>query len=652
MKHPLCILSLLALASALSSVASAADDGDSALNDAVRAAVAEAGPSVMRIETFGGLEKVGDVLIGSGPSTGIAVGEDGYVLCSAYSFAQQPTSILVTMPSGKRAAAKVIARDHSRMLVLLKVNSEEKLQPAEPVARTEMTIGQTAIALGRTFDSDTPNVSVGILSATNRIWGKAIQTDAKISPSNYGGPLIDLHGKVLGILVPMSPQGEGALAGAQWYDSGIGFAVPLAEVLPHLDTMKRGEDLHPGKLGVSLSGKDNLSQPVQVAAVLPGSPASKAGIEKDDVIVEVAGQKIRWLAQLKHALGPRYAGEELAITVKRGDENIETSVTLAGDVPAYDTPFLGVLPMRGGNGKGVAVRYVYPKSPAEEAGLKAGDLIVRCQEQDVDSADQLRNMVGTHDRKTGPLAIELERDGKAVRVAVEPGSLPEQIPDPLPAAHSLDESPQPGAAIGLVPIKVPEIANDAFAFVPASYRPDLPHSLIVWLDAPGEFDKERIEPTWGGLSEKHNSIVLVPRASNVDAWQPTESEFVRKAMDEVIDKYNIDDDRVVVGGYQAGGTFAAIVATAHPDAVRGIALVDAAPPARASLPTSDPVQRLSVFVSASDKSKHKAQVKQAVEALRTNKIPVSVLSPTPEPAPLDGQQREHLSRWVDSLDRI
>ena len=197
-------------------------DVESDLTDAVRAATKIAAPAVLRVETFGGLEKVGDVLVSSGPSTGLAISEDGYVLCSAYSFVQQPTSVLVTLPSGKRAAAELIARDHSRMLVLLKVNSEEKLTPAEFVSRDEMQVGQTAIALGKTFDAKTPNVSVGILSATHRIWDKAIQTDAKISPSNYGGPLIDLHGRVLGILVPMSPQGEGALAGAEWYDSGIG----------------------------------------------------------------------------------------------------------------------------------------------------------------------------------------------------------------------------------------------------------------------------------------------------------------------------------------------------------------------------------------------------------------------------------------------
>ena len=75
-----------------------------------------------------------------------------------------------------------------------------------------------------------PSVSAGILSATNRIWGKAIQTDAKISPANYGGALVDLAGRVQGVLVPLSPNHREDAAGVEWYDSGIGFAIPVDDV--------------------------------------------------------------------------------------------------------------------------------------------------------------------------------------------------------------------------------------------------------------------------------------------------------------------------------------------------------------------------------------------------------------------------------------
>src|SRR5438067_1026544 len=136
---------------------------------AIRAAVDVVAPAVLKIETIGGLERVGRVLVSTGPTTGLAISEDGYVISSAFNFVQQPSSILVTLPSGKRAPAQIVARDHSRMLVLLKVNASETLTVAKPAPKDEITIGQWAIAVGRTYDQTEPNVSVGVVSATNRI---------------------------------------------------------------------------------------------------------------------------------------------------------------------------------------------------------------------------------------------------------------------------------------------------------------------------------------------------------------------------------------------------------------------------------------------------------------------------------------------------
>ncbi|MCA9267503.1 MAG: PDZ domain-containing protein, partial [Planctomycetales bacterium] len=399
---------------ALSSVAAQAADSQTELAAAVRAAAADAAPLALRIETFGGLEKVDDVLLGSGPTTGLAVDADGYLLCSAFSLAQQPTSILVTLPSGKRVAAHVVARDHARMLVLLKVNSDEKLPVPVAVPRREMRVGQTAVALGRTFDVDQPNLSVGIVSAVNRIWGRAIQTDAKISPANYGGPLIDLQGRVLGVLTPMSPQGDGELAGAEWYDSGIGFAVPLADVLERLPQMKQGHDLHAGKLGVSLASADDYAEKIEIAAVLPGSPAAKAGFRKGDRIVGLDGKTLSLQTHLKHELGARYAGDTVAIALARGKERIETIVELVADVPPFDVPFLGVLPMRDFDAAGVKIRYVYPESPAAQAGLQAGDVIRTWAGQPVADAAALRAQLGGGDATVGSrVKLQYDRKGKS-----------------------------------------------------------------------------------------------------------------------------------------------------------------------------------------------------------------------------------------------
>src|SRR5690606_9400360 len=189
-------------------------------------------------------------------------------------------------------SAKVIAKDHSRMLVLLKVNTESQLPTPAPVPAKEMRVGQWSIALGRTFAGDMPNVSVGIVSALDRIFGRALQTDAKISPNNYGGPLIDLRGRVYGVLVPMSPQASSELAGIEWYDGGIGFAVPLENILDQLPKLKAGEDLHRGLLGITMKPGDPYVQPAVISSARAKSPAREAGFQPGDKIIEVAGRKI------------------------------------------------------------------------------------------------------------------------------------------------------------------------------------------------------------------------------------------------------------------------------------------------------------------------------------------------------------------------
>ncbi len=171
---------------------------------AFRAAADAAAPAVVQIETFGGMERIGREIISDGPTTGTIVDKDGWIISSLYSFRQQPTSILVVLPDGSRAAARIVARDHSRELVLLKVEAKAELPAATPCPTSEVSVGQWAIGLGRTFERDAVSQSVGIISALDRAYGKAIQTDAKVSPVNYGGPLVDLQGRTIGILAPIS----------------------------------------------------------------------------------------------------------------------------------------------------------------------------------------------------------------------------------------------------------------------------------------------------------------------------------------------------------------------------------------------------------------------------------------------------------------
>lgn len=635
--------------------APAAEDLVALEQAAITAAVEAVSPSVLRIETFGGLEQVDGQLIGSGPTTALAVSEDGYALSSAFSFVQQPASILAILPGGERAAAEIVGRDRSRMLVLLKVHLPEGQRLVVPplVPRGEMAVGQWTIAVGRTFDAAAANISVGILSARDRIWGKAIQTDAKISPNNYGGPLIDIRGRVLGLLIPLSPQAHDEMAGAEWYDSGIGFAVPLVDILPHLDKLKSGEELQPGLLGINLKGSDIYALPAEIAAVQAKSPASRAGLKAGDVIVQAAGEEIVRQAQLRHVLGRYYAGDRVPLVASRGQQRVEATVELVDKLEPYQHPFLGILPRRADDGQpGVVVRFVYPDSPAAEAGIQIGDRLLALAETPLPDLQAALQVLANHE-PPAEIELRLERDSQTRTQRVKLAALPESIPAELPPAHeALDPAGTQRPATGIVEIRLPEVANQCLAYVPQSYHPDVPHGVVLWLMEPGKFDRDALIERWRPLCEKHDLILLAPQPQDAARWLPTEVEFVRKALEDLLSKYQVDRNRIVAHGIRSGGAVAWLTAIGHRDLVRAVAPVDAAFPGRAGLPANDPMQRLAVYVAVAKNSPLLAPISEQTARLRTMKYPVTVRQLDDDAQQLNDQQAAELARWIDTLDRL
>jgi len=645
------VVAFLFLAIAL--VAGQEQDLEALEEQAMKAAVVKVAPSVLRIETFGGLERVGRLLVGTGPTTGLAVSEDGYVISSAFNFVGQPSSILVTMPSGKRATAEIVSRDRNRMLVLLKVDSDGKLQVSEYVPRDQMLVGQWTIAVGRTFEGDQPNMSVGVLSAVNRIWGKAIQTDAGISPNNYGGPLVDIRGRILGVLVPLSPQHRGEVAGAEWYDSGIGFAIPLADILPYLERMKSGEELHPGLLGVALKGGDIYSDPAEIAACQPKSPAYESGLKAGDRIVKVDDVQVARQVQLKHALGNRYAGDKVRLVVMRDDKRIEVTAELTDKLEPYEHPFVGILPMRSPQSQpGVVVRYVYPGSPAAEAGVAVDDRLVELAEKPIADVNGALEMLANHEPGE-EISLKVERGGSVRELKIELAGLPTEIPDDLPAARQ-PVQPTGGErpAVGEVDIKLPEERNDCLAYVPASYHPDVVYGVVVWLHEPGGFDRQKLIARWRDHCRKRDLILLAPQSADPNRWLPTEVDFIHKTLDDVLSKYNIDRTRIAVHGHQAGGAMAYLTAFAHRDVVRAVAAVDAALPARARVPANDPVERLAIHTTFAKKSKLAKRIKAGTKRLQEMKYPVIVNDFDGDARCLNEEELAELVRWIDTLDRL
>lgn len=619
--------------------------------EAFRAAAARVAPAVVRIETLGGLERVGRVLAGTGPTTGLVVGEDGYIVSSAFNFLHRPASILVRLTGGTRKPAQLVATDHSRMIVLLKIEVDKPLAVPEFAPRGELRVGQWALALGRVFDGDAPNMAVGIVSAGNRVWGKAVQTDAAVSPNNYGGPLVDIAGRVIGVVAPLSPQGDDEMAGHEWYDSGIGFAVHADQVLRALPRLKAGEDLHPGLLGVNLRGANPAISDAVVANCHPNSPAQKAGLKSGDRIVEINGRPVGRVAELKEELAQFYAGETVRLAVARDDERFERELELVAELPPYEHPFLGILPMRDSlPDGGVAIRYVYPEGPAGRAGIQRGDVLAGLRDRAIKDPNELRDELAQYE-PNGEVGLSVVRDGKTLDVAVKLGRLPEELPpEELPPAHAGTQPAQGPGAGSSISVKVPEFPNDAWAYLPRTYRPDLPHGLVVWLHDAEGLEWDELLAQWKPECDRGQWLLLAPKAVDPRRWDRIELSLVRKLIDQVSNEYMIDPARIVVAGRDVGGAMALLVASQNRDVVRGIGLIDAPLPGR--IAPNEPLQRLAFFIARSEKSRHAAAMTAGVQRLREAKYPVTMKSLGNDSRPLTPEERAEFSRWVDVLDRL
>lgn len=313
-------------------------------------------PSIVRIDTIGGAQPVRlevDALRrqraapgfrqADGPTTGLIFSADGYILTSSFNFVRDPVIITVMLADGRRYVAQLVARDFPARLALLKIDATNLPTPRW-VDYGELQPGQWALAAGLGHGGDTPAVSVGILSAPSRMSGQAVQTDAKVSPANYGGPLFDVEGRVIGICVPMGAGGD-QLAGVEWYDSGIGFAIHRDHIRRRLPRLKQGHDLRRGLLGIHLNprepvvgvepGDSEAAGRLVVAGLRivaePRGPAAEAGLKPDDLITHVDGQPTPRLVDFRRLIARKGAGDTVTVTYRRGGQTTAITLQLASE---------------------------------------------------------------------------------------------------------------------------------------------------------------------------------------------------------------------------------------------------------------------------------------------------------------------------------
>lgn len=634
----------------------AAEPLDALEERAFKQASAVASPSLLRIQTVGGVDRVGEVFTATGPTTGVVVSEDGLVVSSAFNFIGRPSSILVELPDGRRLPAVRVATDHSKMLALLKIEASG-LTPALAAEKKSIRVGQWAIALGRTYDTPEPSISVGIVSALNRIWGKAIQTDAKVSPVNYGGPLIDVEGKVLGLLVPLSPQESEATAGVEWYDSGIGFAIPMEDVYAAVERLKGGEDLRPGLMGITFK-PGSLGAAAAVDRVRIESPAEKAGLKPGDVIIEVEGKPVRRVDEVKYILGGKYAGDEVALVVRRDEKNFNATMKLVAELKPYEAGFLGILPIREPKEavptKSVSVRFVYPESPAAAAGIATRDRIVKVNGGEVANAQALVDLV-SRQRPDSKVSLTFLRGEVEKTVDIVLTTYPNEVLDELATSAIPPGKPAAdGPKTGRFTSEMPGREQAYWAYVPQDYNSNYAYGLVVWLQPSGDGMESTILRKWKTICDTRGLLLLSPKPADPSGWNPGDAGFIKDAVAHFAGTYNVDPARVIVHGYADGGPLAYSVAFKHRETFRG--LCAASTPLAAPPPENHPDYRLQVHLHGVKSDPAFPKMDATAKILRALKFPTSFAveqegNGAEQRYPSD-EQVEKIGRWADALDRI
>ncbi|WP_188065151.1 Do family serine endopeptidase [Sphingobium sp. KCTC 72723] len=276
--------------------------------------------------------------------SGFLISADGYIVTnnhvvSAGAEGATVDSITVTMTNKEEYTAKLVGRDPATDLAVLKIEAKKPLPFVKFGDSSKSRVGDWVVAIGNPF-ALSGTVTAGIISALHRGTGgtydKFIQTDASINQGNSGGPMFDMRGNVIGINSQiLSPSGGNV---------GIGFAIPSEQAAPIVDTLRKGEAIKRGYLGVQISplGEDladslglakNRGEFVQ--GVEPGKGAEKAGIKAGDVIVSVAGQEVSPDQNLSSIVASQPIGSRVPIVLLRNGQR-QSVTAIVGERPSED----------------------------------------------------------------------------------------------------------------------------------------------------------------------------------------------------------------------------------------------------------------------------------------------------------------------------
>ena len=269
---------------------------------------------------------------GRGVGTGVVLTSDGEILTNAHVIEDASEVVVRFAGETEPRVAKVLASDLGNDLALIKVDATG-LIAATFAKPGSVQIGDTVVAIGYALALDGgPTVTSGIVSALKRTietdsgaLNSLIQTDAAISSGNSGGPLVNLKGEVVGINTAVARGDSDSAA------NNIGFSISVDEVLIVIEQLREqanGAVRKEGFLGVGLAAREDGGQGAIITNVQPGSPADKAGILIDDVVLAVDGEPIDGQAGLVAAIRDAEPGQTVKIEIFRDGERLVFEATL------------------------------------------------------------------------------------------------------------------------------------------------------------------------------------------------------------------------------------------------------------------------------------------------------------------------------------
>ncbi|MEZ5097332.1 MAG: trypsin-like peptidase domain-containing protein [Nocardioides sp.] len=298
-------------------------------------------PSVVKIDVVGSQ--------GAGSGSGIILTADGEILTNNHvvEVAGDTGQISVSFNDGSRADATILGTDPLTDTAVIQADGVSGLTPATIGSSAALAVGQEVVAVGSPFGLES-TVTSGIVSALNRPVNvgqtsqgnatvyPAIQTDAAINPGNSGGPLVDMTGAVVGINSSIRTASQSSLGGESG-SIGLGFAIPIDEVMPIVDQMTKGETPTHARIGVTVSdvqgaaGSADVPLGAEVGQVVTGSAADRAGLRSGDVITRVDDHLIADSDALVATVRSYRPGDTVTLTWTRSGKEITHEVALDSD---------------------------------------------------------------------------------------------------------------------------------------------------------------------------------------------------------------------------------------------------------------------------------------------------------------------------------